>query len=132
MAFVFAVFTAYVAASVTHLVAVEVFHVVDVMVGMIAVIGVRAVVSVVWVVVVIDVAIEVFGAVVPRAGTNEDAAAEPLRAIVAVGGTAVGSRIVVAVWTARRDTDGDADLCVCLGSMCCKAETGNCGCCKKI
>src|SRR5271168_2314472 len=106
MAFVFA--AACVAVSVTHLVAVEVLHVGHVVVGMIAVVGIWAVVPVVGVVVVIDVAVEVFGAVIPRAGTDEDAAAEPLGPVVPVGSTAVGSGVVVAVGAVGRDTDGDA------------------------
>jgi hypothetical protein len=133
VAFVFAVFAAAcVAASVTHLVAVEVLHVIDVMVGMVAVVGIWAVVAIIGMVVIVDMAVEVFGAVIPRAGTDKDAAAEPLWTVVAVGSAAVGGGVVVAVGTVGRDTDGDADLRVCLGSMCCKAETGDCGCCKNF
>jgi hypothetical protein len=124
-----------VAASVTHLVAVEVLLVVNVVLWrcMLAAVGVRAAIAGVGVVVVVDVAVEVFRAVIPRAGTYEDAAAvEPLGAIVTVGSTAVGSGVVVAVGTVRRDTDVDANLRVRLGSMYCKAETGDGGCCKSF
>jgi hypothetical protein len=131
VAFVFA--AACVAVSITHLVAVEVLHVGDVVFGMIAMIGIGAVVAVVGMVVIVDVPVEVFRAVIPGASTDEDAAAaKPLRAIVAVGGTAIGSGVVVAVGAARRDTNGDADLGVFFGSICCKSETGNGGCCKKF
>jgi hypothetical protein len=130
VAFVFA--AACVATTVTHLVAVEVFHVVDVMLGrwVIAMVGIWAVVPVIGMVVIVDVAVEVFRAMVPGACTDEDATAEPLRAVVTVGCTAVRSRVVVAIGAARRDTNSDADLGVCVGSICCKAETGDRGCCK--
>ena len=127
-------FAAYMASSITHLVAMKVLHVIDVMLGLwvIAAIGIRTVVAVVGVVVIVDVAVEVFRAVVPGACTDEDAAAKPLWTIVTVGSTAIGSGVVVAVRTARRDTNCDADLGVCFGSICCKAETGDGGRCKNL
>ena len=50
------------------------------------------------VVVVIYMAVEMFGAVEPRACTNEDAAGEPLGAVVAIGSAAIGGVVVVTVW----------------------------------
>ena len=46
---------------------------------------------------VIDVAMEVCGAVEPASGSDEDAAVEPLGTIVAVGRAAIGSVVVVSV-----------------------------------
>ena len=72
-----------------------------------------AVVAVVDVEVVINVAAEVFSAVEPRAGSNEDTAGEPLRTVVAIGSAGVGRVVVIAVWAhgSRSDTYGDLRMC---------------------
>jgi hypothetical protein len=53
-------------------------------------------------------------ATVPGAGTEEDAAVEPRRAVVAIGRASIGSIAIVAVLTYRRtiaiDADADGNL----------------------
>jgi hypothetical protein len=78
--------------------------------SMVAGVGYRASISVIGVEVVIDVAVEVARAMEPRAGSDEDAAVEPLRAIVPIRGAAVGSGFVIAVGATGSDTDADVDL----------------------
>jgi len=89
--------------------------------------GGGAAVAVLGVVGVIDVAMEVAGAMEPGAGADEGGAAVPLRAIVAAGRTVVGSVVVVAVGTGGLGSDTDADLGLGLGGGCDEAETGNGG-----
>jgi hypothetical protein len=57
-------------------------------IGLIAGVWGRAFVAVRWIVMVIHVALEIVGAVKPRAGADEYAAGEPFRAVVAVGAQA--------------------------------------------
>jgi hypothetical protein len=116
--------------SVMHFISFEMFHVVEVVLGSgsFAAIGYRTVVAMPYIVVVIYMAIKTFGTMKPRACADEDAAAgKPLRAVVAVGGTAVGSVVVIAIGTRWRYADVDADLSLGLRSTCCNAETSDCG-----
>ena len=102
--------------GVVNLVAVEVRHVIDVVLRTrgFAAGGVGTVIAVVGMEVVIYVAVEVIRAMKPGTSTDEDTTTKPLRAVVAVG--------------ARRGcADADCDLSLGLGSICCNAETG-CGC----
>jgi len=85
-----------------------------------------AVIAVVGVKVVVHMAIEVIAAMVPRAGTNEDAAVKPLRAVVAVGSAVVRSVVIVAIGAARlhSNTDTDADLGLCFWCRHHEAKSG--------
>jgi hypothetical protein len=60
--------------------------------------------------VVINAAAEVFWTVEPGTGTDEDAAAEPLRTVVAVRSAAVRHCVVVTIWTYRSNADVNLDL----------------------
>ena len=62
-----------------------------------SVVRVRAVVAMTGVEVLIDVPAEVVAAVKPRAGSDKDAIAEPLRTVVAVGSAVVRREIIVAI-----------------------------------
>jgi hypothetical protein len=62
---------------------------------------------------VINVAVEVVGAVEPRAGSDEYAAAEPLGPVVPVWGAVVWGGIVVAIRANRFCSNIDRDLCMC-------------------
>ena len=107
---------AYVASAVTTFVALEVFGVtVPALAWLFAGVRVLAVVAVVGVVSVVNVAVEVCRAVEPRASSDEDSAGEPLRAVVAVGGAAVGRGFVVAVGACGSDADAYTDLGLGLG-----------------
>jgi hypothetical protein len=96
--------TPYVAASITHLVSVEVIK------GLVSTVRMWTSVAVMWIEAVINVAVEVVGAVEPRAGSDEYAAVEPLGPVVPVWGAVVWSDIVVAIWANRFWSDIDRDL----------------------
>src|ERR1700744_1238971 len=72
----------------------------------------RAVIAVVRIVAVVDVAVETVRAVEPWAGTDEDATEEPVRAVVTVRSAVVRWIVEVAVRTDWRGTDihPDCDL----------------------
>jgi hypothetical protein len=97
----------------------------DWMLGVVAVIRHRTPVAMVYVVVVIDMAGEMFRTVVPRACTNENAAGKPFGAVVAIGGAAIGGVIVVTVGAHWGGANRHADLSLCLRSTCYKAQTGD-------
>jgi len=128
------VFAAYVAVSITHLVAMEVFHVLRMKISArgFSTGGVWPVIAMFRVIVVIYVTVEVIWAVKPGTRPDEDAAAEPLRAVVAGGSAVVGRHVVVAVGTYRSRTNADADLS--LRSRGCDGDTesSHCSCGKKF
>jgi len=74
-----------------------------------------AMVAVVDVKVVVDVATEVLRAVEPRACSDEDAIGEPLWTVVAIGGAGVGRVVVIAVRAHGGGSDADGDLRMCPG-----------------
>lgn len=61
--------------------------------------GKRTVIAVMYVEVVIHMAVKMPRPMEPRAGADEDAVVKPLRPVIAVRSTVVGSVIEVAVWT---------------------------------
>ena len=128
------VFAAYVAVSVTHLVTMEVFHVLRMKIRAwgFSASGVWPVIAMLRVVVVIYVTVEVIGAVKPGTRPDEDTAAEPLRAVVAVGSAVVGSDVVVAVRTYRSRADADADLSLRSRGGDGNTESSHCSCGKKL
>jgi hypothetical protein len=134
MAIQLVVFAAYVAVSVTHLVAMEVFHVFGMKISArgFATGRIRAVVAILRVIVVIYMTVEVIWAVKPGTRPDEDAAAEPLRAVVAVGSTVIGRYVVVAVWTYRSRANVDAELGLRFRGCDCKTESSHCSCGKKL
>jgi hypothetical protein len=73
---------------------------------------------------VIYMAAKVVRAVKPRAGTDEDAADEPFRTVVAVGSTGVRSEVVIAVRASGFGTDVDVDLSLGFGSGRGEADCG--------
>src|ERR1700733_1646423 len=116
------------AASVAHFVAFEVGVVNDIVfrTGSFAALRQSAFVAVVGMVTVIHMALEVLRTMEPPAGSDEDSAVEPLRAIVAVGSAAVRGGIVVAVRTIG-GSDFDVDLGLGCGGGCRESETCNSG-----
>src|ERR1700678_571532 len=119
--------SAYGAVGVAHFVAFEVFDVVDGLDGVLAAGGNGAGVSVVRMEMIIDVAVETFGTVEPGTDADEDAAGEPLRSVVAVGGAVVGLDVVVAVGTDGGDSNFDGYLSLGLRSGYGEADCGD-GC----
>jgi hypothetical protein len=116
-----------------HFVAVEVlWSAVKIRTGFLASGGHRAMISMIGMEVVIDMATEVSGAVKPWAGADEDSSGKPLRAIVAVRSAAVGSTIVVAIRAVRGYADFNGNLGLRSGSTCRKAKTGGCSQCNNF
>jgi hypothetical protein len=70
----------------------------------------RTFVAVIGMEMVIYMTTKVGRAVEPWAGTNEDTASKPFRAIVAVGSTVIGCCIIVAVGAIRGYSDVDSYL----------------------
>jgi hypothetical protein len=70
-------------------------------------------IAVMWIETVIHVAVEVVGAVEPRAGSDEHAAAEPLGPVVRVWRAVIWGHIVVAIRANRFCSDIDRDLSGC-------------------
>jgi hypothetical protein len=62
---------------------------------------------------VIDLAAETVGAMKPWTRAYEDISSKPLRAVVARGSAAIRSEVIVTVGALRGDTDTDADLRLC-------------------
>jgi hypothetical protein len=128
------VFAAYVAMSVTHLVTMEVFHVLRMKISArgFSTGGVWSVIAMLRVVVIVYVTVEVIWAVKPRTRPDEDTAAEPLRAVVAVGSAVVRRGFVVAIRAHRSRADVDANLGLCLRCGDCETESSHCSCGKKL
>jgi hypothetical protein len=80
--------------------------------GLLAAVRHCALIAVIWMEGIIDVAMEAFGAMKPRTSAYKDAAREPLRTVISGGRTAIRSGVVVAVRTFRCNTKADADLCI--------------------
>jgi hypothetical protein len=93
-----------VAAPVAHLVSFKVIK------GLVSMLRVGTLVAVVWIETVINVALEVVGAVEPGADSDEHAAVKPLRPVIPIRRAIVGFEIVVAVRALRFYADIDGDL----------------------
>jgi len=74
---------------------------------------------------VVYLALEVIRAMKPRASANEDVPGKPFRAVVAGGGTAIRSDVIVTIGTVRGYSDFDADLSFCFGGCSGEADSGN-------
>jgi hypothetical protein len=83
---------------------------VEVIKGLVSTVRMWTFVAVMWIETVINVALEVVGAVEPRAGSDEHAAAEPLGPVVPVWRAAVWGEIVVAIRASRFCSVIDRDL----------------------
>src|ERR1700683_52280 len=123
---------AYGAVGVAHFVAFEVFDVVDGPCGVLTARWNRALVPVVRMEMIIDVAMKACGAVEPGADADENASGKPLGPVVAIGSAVIGCDGVVAIGTFRRDADFDGDLGLGFGraygetegSYCCQQQQG--------
>jgi hypothetical protein len=107
-----------VADSVSHFISSEVVDVVDTLrrFRAVAMIWRRAGVSVMNIEMVVHVAAKVSRAVEPRAGTNENAAVEPLRTVVAVGSAVIRREVIVAIRTCGLVIEPVIGYFVCVGS----------------
>jgi hypothetical protein len=92
------------AASITHLVSVEVIK------GLVSTLRMGPPVAVMWIETVINVAVKVVGAVKPGADSDEHAAVEPLGPVVSVWRAGVRGGILVAIRASWFCSDIDRDL----------------------
>src|ERR1700719_895757 len=95
--------------------------------GLLATIWQCALVTMLWMVTIVDVAPEFAGAMKPRARANEDFAIKPFRAVIARGSAVIRSGVVVTIGTFRGDTDIDADLRLGFRGAGRDTHSGNCG-----
>ena len=93
-----------VAASITHLVSVEVIE------GRLSTLRMWTNVAVMWIEAVINVAAEIVVDMEPRAGSDEHAAVKPLGTVVSIWGAVVWGEVVVAIRASRLCSDIDGDL----------------------
>jgi hypothetical protein len=107
-----------VAEPVSHFISSEIVDVVEPLrrVGVITVIWRWAAISVMDIEMVVHVTAKVSRAVKPRAGTNEEATVEPLRAVVAVGSAGIRSEVIVAIRAYGFVIEPIAEHFVCVGS----------------
>jgi len=96
--------------AISHFVAFEMFNVVDRPRGVLTARWDRALVSVVGMKMIVDVAVKTLRPVKPGADANKYASGEPFGAVVAVGSAVVGRDIVVAVRTVGCGSHFDGDL----------------------
>ena len=123
----FLLFAGYVPASITHFISFELGNLIETLCRLRLIANFRrwAFIAMFGMKTVIYVAVEIGGAMKPRASANEDTPGKPFRAVVAVGGAGVGFKSVVAisanrgpvfVWGighANTDADADTNLGVC-------------------
>ena len=114
---------AYVAAAVARFVSMEVVE------RLFSAPGEWAMIAVMWVVAVIDVAIEAARAVKPGTGSDKQAPCEPVRAVVAVGRAIIRSVVEVAIGANGRPTNSDANGNLGMGRGR-KSEKRNCESCE--
>jgi hypothetical protein len=84
-----------------------------------------ALVAVIRMETVIDVTLKVTSAVIPRASANEAVPVKPLWTVVARGGTAIRSGVIVTIGTCRGYSDADAHLSLGFGRGRREADSGN-------
>jgi hypothetical protein len=99
------------------------FVTVEVVEGLLIVLGHRTSVAVARIVAVVDVAVPSGVAVVPGAGTDEDSSGEPVGTIVAIGSAGVWGVVKVPVGAYGGGSDADGDLGGCYGNT---AHESNC------
>jgi len=91
-------------ASITLLVSAEMIE------GLVSLLRKRTMVAMVWVEPIVNAAVKVTRAMKPRAGSDEQPAVEPIRAVRSIGCTVVRGDIVAAIWTNGRGSDVDGYL----------------------
>jgi hypothetical protein len=116
-----------VAASIAHFVPFEVraIHTLG-RLGFLAALRHRALVAVLRMVAVIDVALELISAMKPRAGANEDFSVKPFRTVVAGGGAVIRSDVIITIGAFRGYPDVEADLSLCLWGGSHETDSSNC------
>jgi len=76
----------------------------------------RTVVTIAWIVAIVDVAVESGAAVVPGTSSDEQPAVEPVRPIITIGRAVIRSIVVIPIGACRRYSDANRDLGWCCGS----------------
>ena len=100
------------AAAIAHLIASEMVNVIETPCRISVITKMRQLpsISVSNIETIVYMAVEVGRAVKPRAGTDEETAAEPFRAVVPVGSAGVWSVVIIAVRAYGWRSDVDVDL----------------------
>jgi hypothetical protein len=118
-----------VATPIPHFVSFEVRNLIDMLwrLWLISDVWWRALIAVVWVIMVVNVALEVVWSMKPWACANEGSASKPLRTVISVGCATVRSSVIVTIWAVRGGSDvhREADLGVYLGSAYREAVSGD-------
>jgi hypothetical protein len=116
-----------VAASIAHFVWFEMGNLIDTLsrLGFVATVWLWAVIAVLRMETIIDVAMEVGWTMKPRARANEDASRKPFRAVIAIGGAIVRWNVIVTVGAFRGNTDVDAYLSLGFGNSYREADCSN-------
>ena len=83
------------------------FIAVEVIEGLSTVFRERAMVAIVWIEPVVNVAVEAAGTMEPRSGTDKESTVEPVRAVISVGRAVIRSVIEVTVRACRRGTNAN-------------------------
>jgi len=125
MDLVFAGGRAGVAAAIANFIPSEVADVADRVLGPggFATGGHGTVIAMVWIVAIIDVAIEAATAVVPGASADEDAVQEPVRSVVAPGSAGIRGVVIVAVGAYRSGPNLNSNLSLGCGWACGEADS---------
>jgi hypothetical protein len=118
---------AYMAEPVSHFISSEIVDVVETLrrVRVITMIWHWSAISVMNIEMVVHVTAKMSWAVKPRAGTNEEAAVEPLRAVVAVGSAGIRSEVIVAIRAYGFVIESVPEHFVCVGSRRREEHSGN-------
>src|ERR1035437_1384743 len=101
-----------VAVAIAHFISFEVRNLIEAPrgLGLLATSGLWTVIAVFRMEAVVYMTLETFMAVKPRTGANEDSTRKPLRAVIAVGSTIIGSGVIVPIGTLGRDSNLDSNL----------------------
>jgi hypothetical protein len=78
--------------------------------GLVSMFGKWTMIAAVWIKSVINIAVEVVGAMEPGTGSDEDASREPLRSVISVWSAVVWGKVEIAIRANRRWSDIDGDL----------------------
>jgi hypothetical protein len=113
------------AASIALFVSLEVLRDSTSACGALAVFWHVAIVAMLRIEAIINMAAEFIGTVKPWADTNKGAAMKPLRTVVAIGGTAIRRVVIVTIGARRGDSNVDAQLGLCPGSACRNEDRSN-------
>lgn len=83
----------------------------------------RAFIAVLWMQTIIHVALEIAGAMEPRASADKDVSGKPFWTVIARRGTVIRSDVIVTIGTLRGHSDFHIDLSLCFGGGSSEADS---------